>query len=377
VEDNLKPEIDKVFKYYSKSDGYDWVKFKSFKIPEYSMQDYLNMFLKTRPVKLDGKFYDSFEDLISKKAGEVTKSLENMFPLPEKDAMVKGYGWTKYTAIRQRQVKYRIPFVPSTYDTVQEMNLIFLSPQKVLSITKGYSKGVPGGDCFHVLCYISGTEHQNPNYVIVEMSYCMIFTSSTFLEGTIRKYAPSEIEKSFEDEEELMLKVVHQNKPNVIEKDPRQKTEANYVYDKKMLHSVQFKNMKDRSDELFASVHSQRERQEREEKASKRRYLGEYDKRAIYHSGPEALNPDYEDIFNVRRVNQNKVEEAVDYLMTIKDKNLGLVEEITEKQKVLLSKVKKNPNKYIDQMKMHLKDPKVLFIIFIAIMLFVLKIYDF
>lgn len=374
--DVFKQDLDRNFQYFIKGD-YNWVKLKSFKIPEYSMEDYLNMFLRARVIKVGSKYYPAFPYFFMDRCKETPISVENWEPSMDKEILPKGFGKTSLHVVKEKEAKIKIPFMPSTFTSIQDNVFYMLNPRHTLQFTKTVSKGLPGSDTFYVLFCIETIDIDEPNQVFINLSFAHVITASSMLESTIREAVPKEVAHSAEVLENCIFEAVRENNPKVAEKDPSVKVDSNNVYDKKMLHTVQFKNMKDRSEELFASLQGLQNRQEREAKAAKRRYLGEYDKRAIYHAGPEAFNPDYEDIFNVRRVNQNKVDEAVDFFMTLKEKNLGLVEEITEKQKFLLSKVRRNPDKYIDKVKNYLKDPKILVIIFLALLLVILKIYDF
>ena len=374
--DVMKQDLDKNFQFFTKGD-INWIKLKSFKIPEYSMEDYCNMFLRIRTVKVSGKYYKSFPYYFMDVCKETPISVEVWDPPIEKEMMMKGFGKTMLKVAKEKEAKIKIPFMPPNFTSMQTNTLYMLNPRHLLQFTVTHNKGLPGSDSFHIVSCIETLDIEEPNQVVINFSYALVVTSSSMFESTIRDAVPKEVGHSSENLEKCIQDTCRENNPNVAEKDPSVKIDSNNVYDKKMLHSAQFKNMKDKSEELFSSPHSEKERLEREAKALKRRYLGEYDKRAIYHSGPEALNPDYEDIFNVRRVNENKVDEAVDYLMTLKDKNLGLVEEITEKQKNLITKVRNNPDKYIQDAKAQLKEPKVLACIFLAILLITLKIYDF
>ena len=108
------------------------------------------------------------------------------------------------------------------------------------------------------------------------------------VENSIKKFAPEEIKESFNFQKELHEKVTKENKPNVVEDDPNEQTEVNYVYDKKLLHTAQFKNLKDKTDDIFSTPYLTEERKKREELSKKRRYLGDYDKKAAYLAGPES-----------------------------------------------------------------------------------------
>ena len=372
----MKEEIDKSYHYFNKA-GYDWIKVKTMKIPEYSMDDLLNIFFRNRTIKCDGQYYESFADAMMILNKEKPISIGTFDPPFETEILPKASGHTYLKAVKEKPMKISIPFFPPTFQTHQTVDTYMFSPSEVYYLARTDSKGIPGGDAFHVLSCIEMREFKEPNFVTLDMNYCLVFTASSMTEGAVRTNVPIEVTNSFNLLEETLSKVVKENQPNVAEKNPNKKIETNNVFDKKILMSAQFKNIKDRTEELFAPASGSEQRRKRLELEKKRRYLGEYDKRAIYHSGPEALNPDFEDIFNVPRATQTKTELVTDFINTIKDKNLGAIEEFAEKNREIIEKVQKDPRKYVRETKEQLKNWKILLGVGIVITLILLKYYGY
>ena len=129
------------------------------------MEDYMNMYLRRRTVKVDGKYYSSFSEANSKLSKEETISVEKIHPPPETEIMTKGHGVARYTAVRRREAKVKIPFMPPTFETIQKNNINFLSPVWVMTITRADSKGVPAADTFFVLTCIEAKEVKEPKAV--------------------------------------------------------------------------------------------------------------------------------------------------------------------------------------------------------------------
>lgn len=372
----LKAELDAMFKFFVRSD-YNYVKVKSFKVPEYNMEDYVNMFVRPRVIKCNSKYYETFNHIVMEKTGEKLISLDKPQPPIEEGALKNGYGIHKVTITKEKPMSVKIPFFPPTFTTIQTNYFCFLSTKEMYHFIRTNNKGIPGADSFFIITVFEVKEQAEPKCMIVEVSYAIVFVASSMVEGTVKQNAPIEIANSVNAFEAAAMQSKTENDPKVDEQDPNKPKDSNNVYDKKMLHTAQFKNLKDKSDEIFASPAAIAERKRREELAKRRRYLGEYDKRAIYHAGPEAFNPEYEDIFNVRTEGNGALDKVVEYVGDLKDKNLGLLEEVAEKNKDIVQKYVQDPDKLMKDVKENIKDWRVQVTIGVIILLIILKIFDY
>ncbi len=373
----LMARIDKEFHFYTPTENYDWITYKTFKIPNYTMEDFMNMYVKKRTVIADGRFFDSYMDYYSFVSKESVVSNENMKPPIEKNQMVEGSGWSGFTTVRRRTILLKLPILPSFVDLYMEYYFVMLNSKHLLQFMRGQARDLPGGETFYLIMCMEIKEVDEPKEIQVVEHYSLAILQPSLIESVIRKYLPGEIITNLKRIEATMTTIATQNKPNVIEKNPNDPLEMTYAYDKKALNTVKFKAIRNRETEIFARPDLLAEQRLIADLKNKRRYLGEYDKRAAYHTGPEALNPDYEDIYNIRQANRGRVDKAVEYLAEVKDKNIGLIEEITEKNRHIIDKYKHHPEMLKHDIKSYLKDWRVQVTIGVIILMVALKIYGY
>ena len=177
-----KAKLDETFKYFIKSD-YQWVKAKTFKIPDYNMEDYINMFIRPRVTKCDGKYYDSFNAVVMEHLNE--KSITEVKPVPpvEEGILKVGYGIHKAVITKEKLMAVKIPFFPPTFMSTQENYFSFFSTKEMYHFIKTTNKGLPAADTFFVLSCIIVTEVAEPKSIVLEMSYALVILASSIVEG--------------------------------------------------------------------------------------------------------------------------------------------------------------------------------------------------
>ena len=372
----LREEIERKYKKSGKSE-YSWVAAKSFKLQGLSMDDYLNLMVRKRVIKCDGEFFPDFNLMMMHKKKEVMLKSEPLDPPVESGICAAGYGRSSSLTVKEVPMKLKIPFFPPTFQANFKQEIFLLNPSHLFIFGRTDSKGIPGSEAFHVLNCLEVREVAEPRHIVTECSSCLVFTGSTIVEGTIRDNVPVEVAESFNNAEECMQKVIKENQPDVAEKDPNAKVETNNPYDLKLMHSAQFKNLASKPDQIF-HPHRQAPQPSDPAKPKQHRYLGVYDKSAEYLARPESSNPDFEDIFNLRQASSagGKADQALNYIGMIKDKNLGLVAELTEKQKIIYSQVTKDPTKFLKDVREQLHDRRVLSAIGLVFFLLILKLLE-
>ena len=375
----LLEEINKKYKYMASDGKYNWVRSRTFNLDGLTMDDYINLFVRKRCIRFEGGFYDDFNSVMMHIGKEKPIKLEPYDPPIETEICQKGYGRTNSSILKEVPMKLKIPFFPPTFESNFKSELFLVSPVHLLNMGRTDSKGVPGSDAFHVLNCIEVKEIKVPDpHVTVNMSYCLVFTGSTIVEGVIKENVPKEVAFNFGNAEDSMKKVMMENNPDSPEKDPNKKVESNNPFDIKIQNSARFKNISKDGKKLLQPESELSK--EGNGKKKKHKYLGNYDKRAPYLSRPEYLNEDFEDIFNTDYANDKKTgkkEKYIEYIDMLKDKNLGLISEMNEMNKIVYANYSKDPNKIIQDIKEKFDSRQVQLMVIAIAVIVVLYITDY
>ena len=83
------------------------------------MEDYINMFIRSRVVRCDGKYYESFNSLMLEKSGEKLLAADKLEPPFQEGILKNGLGihTVKYT--KEKPISVKIPFMPTTFTSIQ------------------------------------------------------------------------------------------------------------------------------------------------------------------------------------------------------------------------------------------------------------------
>ena len=354
VKKALTKPLDQKYGCFSKNPNIVWTKLHSAEMGELSLHEYLNLVVRDRTLKVEGKFYKSFNAVMQQSLSENVISFEPFDPPIEPELLGRGYGTAESKVIKEKPMKISIPFFPPTYQSENEANLLIMGGTVIQILQKSVSRGIPGSDSFYVLTAVEAISKQKDykaKGIVIDMFYSLVFTSSTMLEGTIRDNVPKEVTHAFKKFESNLGKVIRENEAENVASDPTERLETNNPFARKLENSGILQSLPDRSGEIFAPPVSAKQREQIEKANRRRRYLGEYDRRAVYHSGPEASNPEFEDIFVVSKQAQTTTDKVLAYFKQLQERNLGAVDEITAKQQEFVSLFKEDPKGMLEQSK--------------------------
>ena len=227
----LKNELDREFHYFTAApELYKWTEIHTQFFDKMTLEQFLNMFLRSRNILYKGKHYDYMDQIALTKAEDSSITKERVAVVSSlEDIMKKGYGLARYHLGTKRILPFPIPFTDGAVDGYSKITMFLLSTEHLVSFARTTTEGIPTADSFVV---ISATDiTQQTNGVEVKWSYAIEWLKSNFIKGIIESKVPGEIKTNLEDWCEIAGEVLKLNKPEVERERPKVESKEEGVLD--------------------------------------------------------------------------------------------------------------------------------------------------